>query len=545
MLGAGPMRRAFDALDRLPETRAAYLWLVLLCLMLFVPGLRSLPALDPGESRVAVATRQALEGTGLRPPALHWAQAASVRTVEALGLHAEARARIWAYRIPSLCGAIAAVLATFHLGRALVGRRAAFLGAGLLAASVGMAIAARLAMADAVLLACTVAAMGLMGRAYLAPARVAPGQAAGFWLAAGGAVLLAGPGGALVPLAAAVTLAVADRGWATGLPWLRALRPGWGLPLMVVAAVPWLASAPGAGASGGWWVPPGAQLLGFILLGFPAAFLVLRALPGAWADRLHPPTRFLLAWAVPAWLVAEALPARSLLDALPAFPALMLLAAGAALDPLRSPPPRWLGVLAAGVLLAAAVGLGVAAALLPLLADGRVVTVALLALPLAVALALLVLRLVRAGRPARAALLAIALTVPLHVIALGAVLPRLTAPWISPRLATLVLQAQPGIHDARFAVAGYEAPSLGFALGAGIGRPGTGEDAARFLAAGPGRLVAVADRQDAAFRGQAAARGLGLREHGVVAGFDLARGRWVAISLYGVDGMMPARDEGR
>ncbi|MCU0889545.1 MAG: phospholipid carrier-dependent glycosyltransferase [Rubritepida sp.] len=533
------MRRAFDALDRLPETRAAYLWLVLLCLVLFVPGLRGLPALDPAESRVAIATLRAMEAAAQVPstePGLHWAQAASVRTVEALGLHAQARARIWAYRIPSLLGAIAAVLATFHFGRALVGRRAAFLAAALLAASVGMAVAARIAVADAALLACTVAAMGLMGRAYLSPARVAPRQAAGVWLAAGGAVLLVGPGGALVPLLAAVTLAVADKGWATGLPWLRALRPGWGVPLMLLVAVPWLASAPAEGASAGWWVPPGAQLPGFILLGFPAAFLVLRALPGAWAERLHPPTRFLLAWAVPAWLAAEAGPGRSLLDALPAFPALMLLAAACVLDPLRRPPPRWLGVLAAGVLLAGAVGLGVAAALLPLLADGRVVVIALLALPLAVALAVLVLRLMRAGQPARAALLAVALTLPLHWIALGEVLPRLTAPWISPRLATLVLQAQPGIHDARLAVAGYEAPSLGFALGAGIARLGRGEDAASFLAAGPGRLVAVADRQEAAFRAEAAARGLGLREHGVVAGFDLARGRWVAISVFGVDG---------
>ena len=114
------MQALRDFLDRLPETRWPHLWLVLLCLALWLPGFRSLPAGDRDESRFAQASRQMVE-TGdyvrirlgevernKKPAGIHWAQAASVHVLEGLGIHSEARARIWAYRIPSLAGALLA-----------------------------------------------------------------------------------------------------------------------------------------------------------------------------------------------------------------------------------------------------------------------------------------------------------------------------------------------------------------------------------------------------------------------------------------------------
>jgi hypothetical protein len=559
------MQRVEQFLDRLPETRWPRLWLVLLCLVLWLPGFFTIPAGDRDESRFAQATRQMVE-TGdyvrirlgevernKKPAGIHWAQAAAVHALETLGVE-QARDRIWAYRLPSLLGALIAVLATFHFGRALVGRRAAFLGAALLASCLVLVVETHIAKTDAALLGTVAVAMGLMGRAYLNPAAFTARQAAAFWLVLGASVLLKGPIGPSVPLLAGFTLAAADSAWRNSAPWLRALRPLWGVPLMLLAALPWfvavtiatdgrfLTDAIGGdmlskvgGADENHWGPPGYYILTFGVAAFPAAFLVLRALRGAWSDRLQPATRFLLAWAVPVWLMFEAVTTKLPHYTLPAFPALMLLAAAWAMDPLRKPPPRWLHWLSLAALVGAPVGLALAAAALPVLADGAVSVPALLGLPVAGLFVFATLRALGAGQPARAGLVGVALAVPLNWVVLEGVLPRLTAPWISPRLAALVQQAHPGLPDERFGVVGYHEPSLQFALGGGIALLRDGAEAARFLAAEPGRLVAVADRQEAAFRQEAAALGLAVREKGVVPGFNYSRGRRVALSLYGVD----------
>jgi hypothetical protein len=559
------MQRALDALDRLPETRRPLLWLALLCALLWAPGFFTLPPGDRDESRFAQASRQMVE-TGdyvrirfgevernKKPAGIHWAQAGVVHILEAVGY--PARDRIWPYRVPSFLGALAAVLATYAFGRVTVGRRAAFLGAAMLAGCFVLVVETHIAKTDAALLGTVAVAMGLMGRAYLNPGAFTAGQAAAFWLVLGLSVLLKGPIGPLVPLLAGVTLGIADKGWSNGLPWLRALRPGSGLALLLLAAAPWfiavsiategrfLADAVGGdmlskvgAADENHWGPPGYYLAIFGITAFPAAFIVLRAIPGLWGDRLQPPTRFLLAWAVPVWLMFEAVTTKLPHYALPAYPAIMLLAAQWAMDPLRREPPRWLRWLSVAALAGAAFGLALAAVALPVLVDGPVSRVSLLALPVAAALVFLALKALAAGKPGRAALLAVLFAVPLNAVILEGVLPRLTAPWISPRLAALVRGAEPALPDEAFGVVGYHEPSLTFALGAEIRLLRDGEAAARFLAEAPGRLAAVADRQQAAFHAAASSLGLAPRDLGVVTGFNYSRGRRVAITLYGVGG---------
>jgi hypothetical protein len=211
----------------------------------------------------------------------------------------------------------------------------------------------------------------------------------------------------------------------------------------------------------------------------------------------------------------------------------MLLAAQWAMDPLRREPPRWLHWFSVVALCAAAAGLAVAAVALPWYADNRISLLSLLAIPAAGALVFVALRTLSHSGPARAGLMAVILAVPLNWVLLEGVLARMSAPWISPRLAALVQRAQPGIPDERFGVAGYHEPSLLFAVGGDIRLLRNGAEAAGFLADGPGRLVAVADRDEAAFRAAAGQRGLALREHGTVAGFNYSRGRRVAISVFG------------
>src|SRR6185503_11734946 len=119
-------------------------------------------------------------------------------TAAALGVR-DAQSTIWLYRIPSLLGAIGAVLLTYWSALAFVSRRAALLAGLMMATSILLGIEARLAKTDAMLLLTAVAAMGAMARAYLGDRKPAPPGLgvwvlpAIFWTALGAGVLLKGP----------------------------------------------------------------------------------------------------------------------------------------------------------------------------------------------------------------------------------------------------------------------------------------------------------------------------------------------------------------
>jgi 4-amino-4-deoxy-L-arabinose transferase-like glycosyltransferase len=132
-------------LDRISRGWLAWAIIAALALTAALPGLTRLPVTDRDEARYVQATRQMLE-TGdfvqirvqdeprnKKPIGIHWMQAAAAAAAEPLTGDLNS---IWAYRIPSALGALIAVLATFWGGAALVGRRAAFLGACLLATTI-------------------------------------------------------------------------------------------------------------------------------------------------------------------------------------------------------------------------------------------------------------------------------------------------------------------------------------------------------------------------------------------------------------------------
>ena len=559
-----PLTPLGNALDRLPDTRWPRLMLLLLCLLLWLPGFFTLPPGDRDESRFAQASRQMVdsgdyvrirfgeEARNKKPVGIHWAQAASVHVAEALRIGD--RTQIWPYRVPSLLGALLGVLATFHWGRALVGRRAAFLAAAMLASCLVLVVETHIAKTDAAMFATVAAAMGLLGRAYLAPGTFTARQAAGFWLVLGVSILLKGPIGPMVVALAVLTLAIADRGGR----WLKVLRPAWGVPLPLLVVAPWFIAI-GLATEGRFfaeavggdmlakvnsgeeahWGPPGYYLLTFLIAAFPAAFLVLRGLPAAWRDRLNPATRFLLAWIIPSWLVFEAVATKLPHYSLPMFPPLMLLGAAWAMDPLRRPAPRWLRWVGVGALVLGAAGLGLASAVLPWLADRRIDPVALLGIPAAALFLWGVLGEIRRGAMARAGLAAAILVIPLYAVAMGGVLPRLSAPWIAPRVAALLAERAPELQPAerlppgRFGVSGFHEPSQLFATGTNTVLLRNGAAAAAFLAEAPGRFAAVGDRDIAAFRAEAQRLGLAPREEGMVEGYFYTRGRHLVLRLFG------------
>ena len=214
--------------------------LLLVCLLGFLPGIFQIPPVDRDEAYFAQATKQMIE-TGdyvdiryqddvryRKPVGIYWLQAAVVNTASALGL-ANARTTIWLYRMPSLFGAIGAVLLTYWCALAFVSRRGALLAALMMASCTMLGVEARLAKTDAVLLFTVVAAMAVLARVYLAPrrgdAQPGLGQLAIFWTALAVGILIKGPMILMVVGLAAATLVVLDR----SARWLLALRPVPGL----------------------------------------------------------------------------------------------------------------------------------------------------------------------------------------------------------------------------------------------------------------------------------------------------------------------------
>src|SRR5690349_12860696 len=77
------------------------------------------------------------------------------------------RVRLWAYRLPSLIGAVLSVLLTFWIGSTLFGPTAGFLGAVMLAGTVLLGVEARTAKTDAALFATILAAQGVLANLWL------------------------------------------------------------------------------------------------------------------------------------------------------------------------------------------------------------------------------------------------------------------------------------------------------------------------------------------------------------------------------------------
>src|ERR1700752_1414011 len=200
--------------------------LVLVSLILFLPGFFQIPPVDRDEAYFAQATKQMIE-TGdyvdiryqddvryRKPVGIYWLQASVVNVAGALCLP-NARTSIWLYRLPSLIGAIGAVLATYWCALAFVSRRGAVLAALMMMSSAIVGVEARLAKTDAVLFFAVVTAMAVMARVYLAPRRGDPqpglGQLAIFWTALALGILIKGPLILMIVGLAAVTLVIIDR----------------------------------------------------------------------------------------------------------------------------------------------------------------------------------------------------------------------------------------------------------------------------------------------------------------------------------------------
>ena len=186
-----PPRLLAAVLDRavVSHGRAAAL-LVVFCLIAFLPGFFQIPPVDRDEARFAQSSKQMMQSGQYidihfqnevrykKPVGIYWLQVAAVEAGSAAGVP-DALTTIWLYRLPSLFGAIGAVLLTYWAALAFLARRAALIAALMMASSMLLSVEARLAKTDAMLLFTCVAAMGALARIYLGQRRTPEAGSAG------------------------------------------------------------------------------------------------------------------------------------------------------------------------------------------------------------------------------------------------------------------------------------------------------------------------------------------------------------------------------
>lgn len=526
----------------------AIAFLSILCLLSFLPGFFHIPPIDRDEALFAQASKQMVEtgeyvdirfqqsGRYKKPVGIYWLQAAIVHTAEAAGMSG-ARTTIWLYRLPSLVGAIGAVLLTYWTALAFTTRRGAILAGMMMATSILLGVEARLAKTDAMLLLTIVAAMGAMARVYLglADGRREWKTAAIFWTAMAGGVLIKGPLIFLFVGLTAGALSLYDRSWR----WLFKLRPLAGVPWLILLVLPWflaiLLRTNGeffAGSVGEDFLgkimngqelhgaPPGYYVILFFITFWPGAMLLGMTLPSIWRDRFEARTRFLLAWIVPAWIVFEIVVTKLPHYVLPCFPAIAILIA-ARLDPAHLSRTKWLERFAAGWFVLPAVAcFGTIVVLIAFQGDPAV-----LAWPFAAGalfFGLMAWRLYRTDG-AELSLMRAAVASILVVITVDAVvLPSFRNLFPAVAMADVLRKADCPSPVA--ASAGYGEPSVVFL----VGTPTlitNGAGAADFLRGGSCRFAFVDQSQERNFAQRAEAIGLRYTSAPRVYGLDISKGR--------------------
>ncbi len=531
--------------------------LLVLAILLFRPGQSSMPPVDRDEPRYAQATMQMVESGNyvdvrfqdqpryLQPAGIYWLQSLSVRAFGGPGIR-----QIWIHRVPSMLGAIAAVLLTALLGSRLFGRPVGIMAAVLLASCVLLGFEARLATIDATLLAVVLLGQLALSTVYLGrdgPPRIGPALL--FWAALGIGVMLKGPVIALVLFGTLAALAVSER----QVRWMRRLRPLPGVLLMLVIALPWFIAI-GVISGGDFFsrsvghnflgkvaqaqqahgLPPGYYVVMFPLMFWPGALVAVRGLPWVWRTRRDPRVRFLLCWIVPTWLTFEVVATKLPHYVLPTYPAVAMLAAAAALAPggwaLRS-WQRALFLVFCAIWLVVGVVLSVGLPAVLWWMEGVITPLTALLAACGAGAVLLMTRAALRGRPVRATAFGVAAALLVSFNAYRDVLPRLSTIWLSPRIAALVAATKP-CPDSVMSSSAFSEPSLVFLVGTET-RLEDVSAAAAHLRADPACATALVSAQQRPWLLALLAQdGITPRVLGEVKGINYSNGRQLDLTLY-------------
>jgi len=539
-------------------------WMLVLAVALvaLVPGQFQIPAMDRDEARYAQASRQMIE-TGdvidirfqdvprhVKPIGTYWLQAASAV------LAGGADVGIWAYRLPSLLAAVAAVLMTAWLGARIGGASVGLVAGVLLATALITGVEARTAKTDALLLVTVLAAQialhRLATRDDITRARFW-GAPAAFWIAHGLGVLIKGP---IITLVLATTVAAVSV-WRRDREVLRDLWIGRGLLLTAAIVAPWLIAitakvgpafleeavghallgkvARGDDAHG---APPGYHTLVFLVAFWPGSILAAGAVATAWSRRVEPSIRLLICWIVPTWIVFELVATKLPHYTYPVYPAIAILTGlflSRGLDAAATGGWRWAQRATSGLALVVAVALAAVPVGATLYLEGIVTPWSGTASLLGVGVLGLTLRFVREMTVDRLLALAVAASV-FYAATFAGVAPRLDHLWIAraveSRIAGIADCADPAV-----AFAGFHEPSTVFTLGTAT-RLTDPAGAVSFLAVsfltetGGCRIAAIEDRMADAFTAAVSTRGLTPRVIATVEGLNYSRGDDIRLTLW-------------
>lgn len=593
--------RIMGLIRRRPKTL-----LSLICLIAWLPGFFTIPPLDRDESRFAQASKQMLETHDFidihfgheprykKPVGIYWLQAAATEAVSPLT--GGARAEIWTYRIPSLLGALAAVMLAFWCAGAFLGVEGAFLSALLLGLTILLSSEAKIAKTDAVLLATVLGAQGVLLRAYLARDPSQPPitfrLAMLGWLSFTLGILIKGPVIAGVCGSIVAVLVLADSPWrrkysalalvalATlvsvllkawlllaipGLAliailivkgewrWLAKLRPVWGIALTILVAAPWYVAiflishgtfyeqslghdfgAKLAGGQESHGLPPGYYLLMTTVTFWPATLFLAPALAAAIAHHRESVGRFLLAWAGGWWLI-EFVPTKLPNYILPAYPALAMIVAAFILAPHELDAPTWRRramPIVSSLHFLLGAGLLAAATVVLPRLYGPGITWDLVAAAAVIGILALAAAILALRRSKRRA---ITVSVVAAIVTMGA-LTLLVIPRLDQLMVSPREAAMVAAHirpgDPAPVLAGYTEPSAVFLIGTET-HLANGFDAAE-IAAQQGGLALIEDGQRPAFLARLAEDESDATAVDALSGFNYSRGRPVHITLYRV-----------
>ena len=557
-----PGSRLIGMIDFVTRSHVRAIAFLTLCgLLLFLPGFFNIPPIDRDEARFAQATKQMVESGDFvdirfqdevrykKPVGIYWLQSAVVEIASGLGLP-RAQVRIWLYRVPSLIGAIGAVLLTYWTALAFVTRRGAILAALLICSSVLLGVEARLAKTDAMLLLTVVAAMGALARVYLSwqrgedPAHPPWMWPAIFWTALAGGILLKGPLIVMFVVLTIATLAIFDR----SATWLWRLRPVWGLMWLLVLVLPWfiaifwragdaffsnsiggdMMSKLGAQESHG--APPGVYLLLFWVTFWPGAPLAGMAAPAVWRARREPGAQFLLAWLIPSWIVFELVLTKLPHYVLPLYPAIAILTLGALERRVLSRSwlmrgAAWWFVIPALTSVIAVVG-AVTLTRQPVFLAWPFVAAALI-------FGLFAWWLYDDNRAERSLLNAVVAAMFLAMAIYGIVVPALMPLFPSAEIARALRNVV--CVGPKAAAAGFQEPSLVFMAGTSTLLT-DGSGAADFLGQGSCRFALVEARSERGFAQRAEAIGLRYNVATRIEGYNLSQGRAISIAVFRSEG---------
>jgi 4-amino-4-deoxy-L-arabinose transferase-like glycosyltransferase len=539
----------------------AIAFLALCSLLFFLSGFFTIPPIDRDEARFAQATKQMVESGDFvdirfqdevrykKPVGIYWMQAAVVEVAEKLGVP-NADIRIWLYRVPSLIGAIGAVLLTYWTALAFVTRRGAVLAGLIMCSSVLLNVEARMAKTDAMLLLTVMAVMGAMARIYLAWQRGEDNKQGGwlepfmFWTGLAISILVKGPLILMFVGFTILVLGVMDR----SVGWLGRLKPLAGIPWTLLLVLPWfVAIYLKAGQSffsdslGGDMLsklsaqeshgaPPGTYFLLFWVTFWPGVPLAGMAAPAIWRARREPGAQFLLAWLVPSWIVFELVMTKLPHYVLPLYPAIAILIVGALER--RVLARNWLSRGSAwwfAIPVLAAVGALV----------GSVAVVRhpmFLAWPFAagaLVFGLFAWMMYDDNRAERSLLSGVVASLFMSIAFFGVFLPSLRPVFPSVHLARALRTV--ACVAPKAAAAGYHEPSLVFMVGTSTELT-DGAGAADFLAQGSCRFALIEYRSERQFAQRAEALGLRYNMFTRIEGYNYSQGKAVSIAVYRSEG---------